>query len=210
MTPLDFVKNYVKTDFESMIALVNDPRNEYMKTYTVDRLQNVYGGDKVIYLNVETSVMKDITKRMLQDGIPVWMGCDVGKQMHRWKGLWDNNLYDFKSVYNISEFGMNKADRLRHGATLMTHAMLFTGVDIDDDGKPTKWRVENSWGSENSGINGFYTMNDNWYDEHMFEIAAPPSYLTPGMLEAVKLDPIMLPAYDPMGALATCEAMSDE
>ena len=205
MTPLEFVDEYVEVDWEDYICIVNDPRNEYYRTYTVDFLQNVAGGPPVVYLNVPSDEMKDITQRLLEDGIPVWMGCDVGKNMARKRGLWDAELYDLKGLYGI-QFGMEKADRLRFGQTMMTHAMLFTGVDVVD-GKPRRWRVENSWGSEDSGEKGFYTMNDNWYDEHMFEIAAPRDYLTDEMKSGLEGDPIVLPAWDPMGSLAREEGL---
>ena len=205
MTPLEFVDEYVEVDWEEYICIVNDPRNEYYRTYTVDFLQNVAGGPPVVYLNVPSDEMKHITQRLLEDGIPVWMGCDVGKNMARKRGLWDAELYDLKGLYGI-QFGMEKADRLRFGQTMMTHAMLFTGVDVVD-GKPRRWRVENSWGSEDSGEKGFYTMNDNWYDEHMFEIAAPKDYLTDEMKSGLKGDPIVLPAWDPMGSLAREEGL---
>tara|TARA_B100000900_G_scaffold358296_1_gene329136 strand:+ start:1293 stop:2639 length:1347 start_codon:yes stop_codon:yes gene_type:complete len=205
MTPLEFVDEYVEVDWEEYICIVNDPRNEYYRTYTVDFLQNVAGGPPVVYLNVPSNEMKDITQRLLEDGIPVWMGCDVGKNMARKRGLWDAELYDLKGLYGI-QFGMEKADRLRFGQTMMTHAMLFTGVDVVD-GKPRRWRVENSWGSDESGEKGFYTMNDNWFDEHMFEIAAPKDYLTDEMRSGLKGDPIVLPAWDPMGSLARQEGL---
>ena len=205
MTPLEFVDEYVEVDWEDYICIVNDPRNEYYRTYTVDFLQNVAGGPPVVYLNVPSDEMKHITQRLLEDGIPVWMGCDVGKNMARKRGLWDAELYDLKGLYGI-QFGMEKADRLRFGQTMMTHAMLFTGVDVVD-GKPRRWTVENSWGSEDSGEKGFYTMNDNWYDEHMFEIAAPRDYLTDEMKSGLEGDPIVLPAWDPMGSLAREEGL---
>ena len=45
-------------------------------------------------------------------------------------------------------------------------------------------------------------MNDSWYDEYMFEIAAPSKYLSPDLLTALDTEPIALPPWDPMGALA--------
>ena len=205
MTPKEFVDEYVDVDWEEYICIVNDPRNEYYRTYTVDFLQNVAGGPPVVYLNVPSGEMKDITQKLIEDGIPVWMGCDVGKNMARKRGLWDAELYDLEGLYGI-QFGMEKADRLRFGQTMMTHAMLFTGVDVVD-GKPRRWRVENSWGSEDSGEKGFYTMNDNWYDEHMFEIAAPKDCLTDEMRSGLEGNPIVLPAWDPMGSLAREEGL---
>ena len=87
-----------------------------------------------------------------------------------------------------------------HHQTVMTHAMLFTGVDVVD-GQSRRWRVENSWGDEN-GKKGFFVMNDSWFDEYMFEIAGRQSYLTPELQEALELEPTVLPPWDPMGSLA--------
>jgi len=119
--------------------------------------------------------------------------------MDRERGLWDAQLYDLQELYGVS-YGMDKAARLRFGQTMMTHAMLFTGVDVVD-GTARRWRVENSWGAEN-GIKGFYTMNDSWFDAYMFEIAAPTSHLSDQMKAGLQTEPVVLPAWDPMGSLA--------
>ena len=199
MTPQQFAAEYVDIDWEDYVCIVNDPRNEYYRTYTVDFLQNVAGGPPVVYLNVPSKEMKAITQKLLEDGMPVWMGCDVGKEMDRKRGLWDAELFDVEGLYGV-EYGMDKADRLRHNQTMMTHAMLFTGVDVVN-GRPRRWRVENSWGDK-TGQKGYYTMNDSWYDEYMFEIAAPTSYLSEKMLAGLETEPVVLPAWDPMGSLA--------
>ena len=199
MTPQQFAAEYVDIEWEDYVCIVNDPRNEYYRTYTIDFLQNVAGGPPVVYLNVPSKEMKAVTQRLLEDGIPVWMGCDVGKEMDRKKGLWDADLFDVEGLYGV-EYGMDKADRLRHNQTMMTHAMLFTGVDVVN-GRARRWRVENSWGGE-TGQKGYYTMNDSWYDEYMFEIAAPTSYLNEKMVAGLETKPVVLPAWDPMGSLA--------
>ena len=199
MTPQQFAAEFVDIEWEDYVCIVNDPRNEYYRTYTVDFLQNVAGGPPVVYLNVPSKEMKAITLKLLEDGMPVWMGCDVGKEMDRKRGLWDADLFDVEGLYGV-EYGMDKADRLRHNQTMMTHAMLFTGVDVVN-GRPRRWRVENSWGQD-TGQKGYYTMNDSWYDQYMFEIAAPKDYLTEKMLEGLETEPVVLPAWDPMGSLA--------
>jgi len=199
MTPQQFAAEYVDIEWEDYVCIVNDPRNEYYRTYTIDFLQNVAGGPPVVYLNVPSKEMKAVTQRLLEDGMPVWMGCDVGKEMDRKKGLWDADLFDVEGLYGV-EYGMDKADRLRHNQTMMTHAMLFTGVDVVN-GRARRWRVENSWGAE-TGQKGYYTMNDSWYDEYMFEIAAPTSYLNEKMVAGLETEPVVLPAWDPMGSLA--------
>ena len=199
MTPQQFAAEYVDIEWEDYVCIVNDPRNEYYRTYTIDFLQNVAGGPPVVYLNVPSKEMKAVTQRLLEDGMPVWMGCDVGKEMDRKTGLWDADLCVVEGLYGV-EYGMDKADRLRHNQTMMTHAMLFTGVDVVN-GRARRWRVENSWGGE-TGQKGYYTMNDSWYDEYMFEIAAPTSYLNEKMVAGLETEPVVLPAWDPMGSLA--------
>ena len=201
MTPLDFAAKYVDTPWEEYVCLVHDPRETSPtgRTYTIAYLGNIVDGPPIKYLNVEIDVMKDIALRLLQDGKPVWMGCDTGKQMHRDLGLWDADLFDYASVYN-TDFSMDKAARLEYHQTRMTHAMLFTGVDVVD-GQPRRWRVENSW-DDKVGDKGFFLMNDSWFAEYMFEIAAPKSYLPAELRAALELEPIVLPPWDPMGSLA--------
>ena len=120
---------------------------------------------------------------------------------HLWdvEMLWDARLYDYGSLYD-TEFTLNKSSRLHYHQTRMTHAMLFTGVDVVG-GKPRRWRVENSWGHER-GKDGFFTMNDSWFNEYMFEIAARKKYLPARLRAALEKRPRVLPPWDPMGALA--------
>ena len=201
LTPQQFAGNYVTLPIDEYVCIVNDPRetSPFGKTFTVQHLGNVVGGQIVKYLNVEMEVMKDIAMRTIADGEPVWFGCDVGKMMRRDLGIWDAELFDYENLYD-TPFDLTKSDRLLYHQTVMTHAMLFTGVDVVD-GKPRRWRVENSWGDEN-GKKGFFVMNDSWFGEYMFEIAARKSYLPPELQEALELEPIVLPPWDPMGSLA--------
>ena len=201
LTPQEFAAKYVDLPIDDYVCLVHDPRasSPAGRTFTVQYLGNVLGAPPVTYLNVNMSLLKDITARALQAGEPVWFGCDVGKNMSSEYGVWDANLYDLPSVYDAA-FTLDKADRLVFHETQMTHAMLFTGVDLLD-GVPRRWRVENSWGSD-KGKDGFYTMNDSWFDEYVFEIAARRDALPEELRAALATDPIVLPAWDPMGSLA--------
>ena len=202
MTPQSFAAKYVDLPIDEYVCLVHDPRktSPFGKTFTVDRLGNVVGGERVIYLNIEMDLMKTITCNVLESGEPVWFGCDVGPQMHRELGLWDAKLFDFPAIYD-TDYTLDKAGRLEYHQSAMTHAMLFTGVDVVD-GAPRRWRVENSWGAEKSGRKGYYTMNDSWFDDYMFEIAARKSMLPEHLQSALDEEPIVLPAWDPMGSLA--------
>ena len=201
LSPLEFASNYLQTDIHDYVSLVHDPRESSPEgaTFTVEYLGNVIDAPSIRYLNVDIQLMKDITLKMLEDGKPVWMGCDTGKQMHRDLGIWDADLFDYASVYG-TEFDLDKAARLEYHQTAMTHAMMFTGVDVVD-GVPRRWRVENSW-DDKVGNKGFFLMNDSWFAEYMFEIAVPKEYLPEELQKALELEPIVLPAWDPMGSLA--------
>ncbi len=201
VTPVDFADKYAELLLDDYVCLVHDPRpsSPFGRTYTVEYLGNVIDAPPVVYLNVEMDLMRKLATDAITGGEPVWFGCDVGKQMRGDLGYWDAKLFDFESVYD-TRFELDKAERLLHHETLMTHAMLFTGVDVVD-GEPRRWRVENSWGDE-KGDSGFWTMNDSWFGEYVFEIAVRRSALPAELVSALDTEPIVLPAWDPMGALA--------
>ncbi|MST33204.1 aminopeptidase, partial [Acidimicrobiaceae bacterium USS-CC1] len=159
LTPQEFAARYVALPLADYVCLVHDPRpsSPIGRTFTVEYLGNVLGAPPVTYLNVDVPLLKELAARTIQGGEPVWFGCDVAKMMSDEYGIWDARLHDFGAVYDTA-FTLDKADRLLLHESQMTHAMLFTGVDVVD-GTPRKWRVENSWGKDR-GKDGFYTMND--------------------------------------------------
>ncbi len=201
LSPLEFAERYVTLPLEDYVCLVHDPRESSIqgRTYTVEYLGNVVGAPPVTYLNVSIDMLRELAMTTIVGGEPVWFGCDTGKMSNGDIGMWDAALYDYDGVYS-TELGVSKADRLVLHDSLMTHAMLFVGVDVVD-GKPRKWRVENSWGEER-GDKGLWTMNDNWFDQYVFEIAVRRQLLPDDLQQALDAEPIVLPAWDPMGALA--------
>ncbi|GAA3124442.1 C1 family peptidase [Streptomyces rameus] len=201
LTPAEFAASYVRLPLDEYVCLVHDPRESSPvgRTFTVEYLGNVVDAPPVVYLNVPVELLKRLAMDTIVGGEPVWFGCDVAKMMRADAGVWDAGLFDYAAVYD-APFTMDKADRLLYHDTQMTHAMLFTGVDVVD-GSPRRWRVENSWGEEKAD-KGFWTMNDSWFGEHVFEIAVRRSALPADLATALDRPPIVLPAWDPMGALA--------
>lgn len=201
LTPQEFLRKYATINLRDYVCLVDDPRTEHPKggTLTVEHLGNVVGAAPVLYLNVDIELAKRLAKETILSGEPVWFGCDVGPQMVRAEGIWDAGLYDYSGLYE-ADLHMDKETRVRFGESAMTHAMLLTGVDVRD-GQTRRWRVENSWGEEN-GDKGFYTMADNWFDEYVFEVVVNKDRLTAELRAALEAAPLVLPAWDPMGALA--------
>jgi len=202
LTPLEFADAYLTVPLDDYVCIVHDPRasSPVGRTFTVEALGNVVGAPPVTYLNVEIDLMKRLAMESIVDGEPVWFGCDVAQMYDPEQGVWDASLYDYDSLYGHTTT-LGKADRLLHRATAMTHAMLLTGVDVLD-GAPRRWRVENSWGDEKAD-KGFWTMNDTWFAEHVFETAVRRNALPAQLREQLDTEPVVLPAWDPMGALAS-------
>lgn len=126
LTPQEFAARYVTLPLDEYVCLVHDPRHPTGRTYTVEYLGNVVGGPRVVYLNVDVAVLKDVAGRTIMAGEPVWFGCDVGQHMHVEHGVWDARLFDYEALYDTG-FGLDKASRLVLHESAMTHAMLFTG-----------------------------------------------------------------------------------
>ncbi len=201
LTPQSFYRDHVGVDLNEMICLINAPMSDkpYNELFTVEYLGNVVEGRIVKYINLESNQLKQFAIQALKDDHPVWFGCDVGKHFHRDMGVMDLDLYDYDLFYGVP-IGMDKATQLEYGDSMMTHAMLFTGVDIKA-GSPRKWRVENSWGDK-VGDKGFYIMTDEWFDKYLYEIVIEKAYLPEDIVNIYDREPVKLAPWDPMGALA--------
>ena len=202
LTPKTFYDKYVGIKLSDYISLINAPTEDkpYGFSYSVSFLGNVKEGRIVRYLNLPVEELKKAAIAQLKDGEPVWFGCDVGKRSERESGLMDLNIYNLEQLLG-TRFGMTKAERLDYGQSQMTHAMVFQGVNLDENGRPNRWRVENSWG-EDPGKKGYYLMTDEWFDEYLYQIVVNKKYLTKEQLEAYEAEPKMLAPWDPMGSLA--------
>ncbi len=202
ITPLDFYNQYVNMDMNDYVSLINAPTKDkpFNKTFTVQYLGNVRGGQSVKYLNLPIQRLKDVAIKQMQSGEVVWFGSDVGQSSERKNGLMALDTYDRESLFS-TDFPMTKEQRLDYGESLMTHAMVLTGVNLDEDGKPNRWRVENSWG-ERVGAKGFFVMSDDWFNEFTFQVVVKKEFLSQEEREMFKEEPIVLKPWDPMGSLA--------
>lgn len=201
LTPQSFYDKYVGVDLDEYVSIINAPTADkpYNQTYTVEMLGNVVGGKEVKYINVDMTTFKKLAIAQLEQGESVWFGCDVGQSSTRDSGIMSLDAYDMNDLFDI-DFTMTKAQRLDFGESLMTHAMVLTGVDMID-GASTKWKVENSWG-EKVGDKGFFVMSDAWMDEYTYQIVVRKELLSKELQNVWKQEPTVLAPWDPMGALA--------
>ncbi|MCQ8268564.1 aminopeptidase C [Streptococcus suis] len=202
VTPQAFYEKYVGLKLSDYVSIINAPTTDkpYNKSYTVELLGNVVGAPAVRYLNVEMNRFKELAIAQLKAGESVWFGSDVGQSSNRQTGIMATNTYDFSSGLGI-HFHQDKAGRLDYSESLMTHAMVLTGVDLDDNELPIKWKVENSWGDK-VGDKGYFVASDSWMDEYTYQIVVRKEFLTQEELAAYQAQPQVLAPWDPMGALA--------
>ncbi|KAI9814342.1 MAG: hypothetical protein M1832_005922 [Thelocarpon impressellum] len=187
------------TDVHKLFSLVNDPRNAYGELLSVSRLGNVVGGRGIRYVNVDMATIKTACIAMLRRGLPIFFGSDVGKYSNSSTGIMDTDLIDYELGFNV-RLGMSKAQRLQTGESAMTHAMVLTAVHVVD-GRPVRWRVQNSWGSA-AGTDGWFVMSDAWMDEFVYQAVVDPAFVGKEVREVLDKEPKYLPLWDPMGALA--------
>ncbi len=203
ITPRAFFEKYVGLKLSDYVSVINAPTADkpYGKSYTVEMLGNVVGAPSVRYINLPMDRFKELAIAQMKAGESVWFGSDVGQVSDRQKGILATNVYDFTASMDIN-WTQDKAGRLDYSESLMTHAMVLTGVDLDADGKPIKWKIENSWGDK-VGQKGYFVASDAWMDEYTYQIVVRKDFLTAEELAAYEADPQVLAPWDPMGSLAS-------
>lgn len=202
LTPLTFYQKYVDLKLDDYVSIINAPTADkpYGRSYTVEMLGNVVGSKPVRYLNVEMDRLKELAIAQMKAGETVWFGSDVAQSSNRKAGVMAEGMHDFTASMDI-RLTQDKAGRLDYSESLMTHAMVLTGVDLDENGKAKKWKVENSWG-EKVGNKGYFVASDAWMDEYTYQIVVRKEFLTAAELAAYEAEPLVLSPWDPMGALA--------
>lgn len=201
ITPKKFYEKYVGLNLADYVSVLScpGPRYPFEKAFTVKYLNNVEGGSKVLYVNLPIERVKELAVEQLSDGRAVWFGCDVIQFSTRETGIMATEIWNVEKVFD-TEFKMDKAQRVDYGESLMTHAMVLTGVNLVD-GKPNRWRVENSWG-DTMGDKGYWVMSDEWFSEFVYQAVIEKKYLEKKELAILDSKPIELEAWDPMGSLA--------
>ena len=197
-TPMSFLEKYGDTNLlTNYVMVMNDPSREYYKCYEIAYDRHRYDGKNWMYVNLPVEEIKEMAIASLKDSTRMYFSSDV-TQLDSKRGLLDVNNYDFGSLMGTT-FGMDKKERIQTFASMSAHAMTLMAVDLDANGKPKKWMVENSWGAA-SGYQGHLIMTDEWFNEYMFRLVLETKYVPKKVLDIFKQKPIQLPAWDPMFA----------
>lgn len=180
----------------TFIMAMNDPRREYYKTYEVEYDRHTYDGQNWKYVNLPMEDIAKLAIASLKDSTKMYSSYDVGKQLDRKRGYLDLNNYDYATLFGTN-FPMNKADRIATFDSGSTHAMTLTAVDLDENGNPKKWKVENSWGPT-SGHNGYLIMTNDWFNEYSFRLVVDKKYVPANILKIEQQKPVMVMPDDPL------------
>jgi len=203
-TPESFYNEYVGDSLDEYVSIINAPTKDkpYGRSYTVDYLGNVVGGNEIRYLNVPMEEMKKYILAQMKDNTVVWFGSDVGKFGDRAGGVWDDGSFDYESMFGF-DLALSKEDGLDYRFSCMNHAMVITGANIvcEECGKVDRWKIENSWGDQDKANGGYYIMSDSWFDRFVYQAVINKKYLPESLLKELD-NPIHLNPWDPMGSLA--------
>lgn len=201
LTPLTFFEKYIGNQIDDYQSIINSPTADkpYLRNFTIRHLGNVIEGKVINHLNLPMERIKELIVKQLKNGEPVWFGSDVSFYRDRNSFSWNDKAFDYESPFNIKlEFSKEKMLDFWHSA--MNHAMVIVGVNLDN-GKPNRWKIENSWGKE-AGLAGYFVMSESWFDTFVYQAVINKKYLSNEEIEASKKEPIILNLWDPMGTLA--------
>lgn len=198
-----FFDKYIGADIDDYVSLINSPTEDkpFNKTYTIKYLGNIVEGRIVKHLNLPIEELKKAAVKQLKDGYPVWFGCDVGRSsiVEDERAILDTKAVDYETLFNV-DLKLSKEDALDYGYSMMTHAMTFTGVQMDGN-EALRFKVENSWG-EKFGYKGHFVMTSDWFDQYVYQVVVNKKYLTEKSRKDYEKEPKELKPWDPMGSLA--------
>lgn len=185
VTPQEFLARFGGVRMADFVNLGNvpGPSRPYGSILQLDGNASITGVP-VRMLNVPLDVLKDAVICQLKAGHPAWMACDVLKNMDRTdpSGLLDTETLDYRALFGM-DFGMDKATAFDARETELNHAMTFQGVNLDAQGRPTAWRVENSWGKD-ACKDGYFVITDRWFDAYVGQAIVHRDYLPADVVAA--------------------------
>jgi bleomycin hydrolase len=194
-TPKSFYEEFVGLDLSQYVNIADDPIRPKGKPYEIDLTNSVQGGHNSHYANVDIQVLREAAIKSLLDNHAVCFDADVSPDQDRAKGIMARHLYDYESVYGLG-LGLSKAQRLLFRDSTVNHGMTFIGVDLRD-GRPVKWLVENSWGSDR-GDKGLWSMYDDWFTDNVYKVIVHRDYVPAEVLKILEQPAVKLPVWDPM------------
>lgn len=196
-TPLAFYRELAPGDLRDYVTLTDHPVHPYGRRYQLRNCRNFSDAADMDYINLGIAQLKDYALKALENDEAVWFAADSGWQMDRKLGIMAEGLFDYAALYGY-EKKLTKAEKLQTRDISPVHAMAFVGAE-SENGRPLKWRVENSWGGE-VGDKGYWTMHDDWFENYVLVIIVHKKHLGEADRRLLDLEPVILPSWDPLAA----------
>lgn len=192
LTPKAFFDKYIGMDLNEYVTVTNYPIDALPMNgpYTYHCDGNMIENNCTC-LNLTSEALENLCLTQLKAGELVWFGCDSTAFGARAEGIWDPDCFDYEGLLGNVSLYMDKKVRLEHHDTSATHAMVLMGVNFDKDGKPNRWKIENSWGDE-VGQKGYFVCSEKYFKEYVYEAIINKKHLTQAQLEMLKQQPVVI------------------
>ena len=196
LTPHTFLEKYVGNDLDDYVVIISSPIHALNRTYCQPFMGDVVE-ENMFWLNLSQEELEDLTIRQLQAGEGVMFSCDCHPDGDRANGYWDPDCFQYGEVLGGLTFGMTKAERLLTRESTMNHCMMFCGVNLDENGKADRWKIENSWGDA-SGQKGYYIGSEKWFKANVYQITVRKSLLSDAQRALLDQEPLPMKLWDPL------------
>ena len=195
LTPMGFYDRFIGRKLTDIVSILNAPIDSvpfHTTCYTAGE-ENIYGSFQAKRLNLPLEEFKAAVLRQLEAGEPTWFVCDCDYYGSRQEGIWDTELYDYETAFGL-DLTLSKGELLDLRQCSLNHAMVFTGVNLVD-GKPDKWKIQNSWGTD-TARKGYFICSDAWFDRYVFTASIDRKYLTEEENAQFSQEPVVLPPWN--------------
>ncbi|MBQ6655464.1 MAG: C1 family peptidase [Erysipelotrichaceae bacterium] len=196
ITPRQFYEKYINIDLNEYMTVTNHPTDgQKMNGYYRFHYKGNMADKDCRVLNVTMDELERMILAQLKDKEPVCFGCDWTMFYDQKTGIWDHDSFDYKGFMGGADSTMSKKERLMYHDGFSTHAMVLTGVNFDKDGKPDRWKIENSFGSE-AGQNGYFACSQKFFREYVYEAIINVKYLNEEQKRLLETEPVELNPWE--------------
>lgn len=200
-SPISYYKSEIGVDLDKYLCLINAPmlKVPMYKKYCIQNLNNMSEGEKIEYINLPIETLKEKVIEQINNGMPVWFGCDAGKMIDKKTGIMDDNTFNVSHILNTS-YLFSKGEQLEYHQSEMNHAMLIIGIILKDQ-KVVGFKVEDSHGNQ-VGKDGYFYMSIDWFEKYVYQVVIDKRYLSMDEEKILDGESLYLMPWNPMGTLA--------
>ncbi len=208
ITPREFAERYVPVDPQDYVELVSIPgeTRPFGTAWHIRYMDSVEGAKQLRMLNVDQHTLERAAIASLKAGVPCEMACDVMQEFPRgiedFPGILALDTMDYDALFDV-DLSMERADMYDMRESSLTHAMTFQGVELDEQGEPVAWRVENSWGKD-ACKDGYLVVSADWFRLYGGEVSVRREFVDEQTLRQWDETPVT--DVDPWSAVAAAVA----